>query len=90
MASRPNLPSLASVPVSLPDAVHRLPSFGLECDLPVTAAAAGEVLSLPVYPTLTDDEVARVIDSVNAVAVAARSVIAGSKRLRILIRRGAL
>jgi dTDP-4-amino-4,6-dideoxygalactose transaminase len=34
--------------------------------LPVTEAAAREVLSLPCHPALTNEEVARVIDAVNA------------------------
>jgi perosamine synthetase len=37
-------------------------------DLPVTMKAADEVLSLPVYPGLTDDDLARIIDAVNEVA----------------------
>jgi perosamine synthetase len=34
-------------------------------DLPVTMRAAGEVLSLPVYPGLTEQELSRIIDAVN-------------------------
>ena len=57
--------------VYYPTPVHLLPSFGLtDLDLPVTAEAAAEVLSLPVYPALTDDEVNRVIEAVNKVAAA--------------------
>ena len=57
--------------VYYPTPVHLLPSFGLtDQDLPVTAEAAAEVLSLPVYPALTDDEVDRVIEAVNKVAAA--------------------
>ncbi len=57
--------------VYYPTPVHLLPSFGLsELDLPVTAAAAAEVLSLPVYPALTDDDVDQVIAAVNKVAAA--------------------
>ncbi len=37
--------------------------FG-ELRLPVTEAVVGEILSLPMYPELTDDQVARVIDAV--------------------------
>jgi perosamine synthetase len=51
-----------------PTPTHALPSFGLELDLPATARAAAEVLSLPVYPALTPDELATVAESVNAVA----------------------
>lgn len=57
--------------VYYPTPVHLLPSFGLnELDLPVTAAAAAEVLSLPVYPALTDDDVDQVVAAVNKVASA--------------------
>lgn len=54
--------------VYYPTPVHQLPSFGLQCDLPVTAVAAAEVLSLPVYPALSDDDVSAVIAAVNKVA----------------------
>lgn len=47
---------------------HELPSLLTEVDLPVTARAAQEVLSLPVHPALSDADVDRVIDAVNAVA----------------------
>ncbi|HET6698427.1 MAG TPA: DegT/DnrJ/EryC1/StrS family aminotransferase, partial [Nocardioidaceae bacterium] len=36
-------------------------------DLPETMRAAAEVLSLPVWPGLTDDQLARIVDAVNAV-----------------------
>ncbi len=54
--------------VYYPTPVHRLPSFDLNLDLPETERAAAEVVSLPVYPTLTDDEMDQVIDAVNVVA----------------------
>lgn len=47
---------------------HELPSLRTEVDLPVTARAAQEVLSLPVHPALSDADVDRVIEAVNAVA----------------------
>ncbi|MBC7298100.1 MAG: DegT/DnrJ/EryC1/StrS family aminotransferase, partial [Demequina sp.] len=47
---------------------HELPSLRTEADLPVTAKAAQEVLSLPVHPALSDEDVERVIEAVNAVA----------------------
>ncbi len=56
--------------VYYPTPIHRLPSFGLELDLPVTEQVAREVLSLPVYPSLSDDELATIVESVNAVAKA--------------------
>ncbi|HSJ21560.1 MAG TPA: DegT/DnrJ/EryC1/StrS family aminotransferase [Nocardioidaceae bacterium] len=40
-------------------------------DLPETMKAAGEVLSLPVHPGLTEDDLGRIIDAVNGVAVGA-------------------
>ena len=57
--------------VYYPTPVHLLPSFGLTgIELPVTAVAATEVLSLPVYPALSDGEVDQVIAGVNKVASA--------------------
>ena len=56
--------------VYYPIPVHRLPSFARQLDLPETERAAAEVLSLPVYPALTDDELARIVEAVNAVAAA--------------------
>ena len=58
--------SLAAIEsrVYYPTPVHLLPAFGQhDLDLPATASAAAEVLSLPVGPHLTDDEVARVAEA---------------------------
>jgi perosamine synthetase len=49
---------------------HRLPSFGLEIDLPETERAAREVLSLPVHPSLSEGDLERVVAAVNALAKA--------------------
>jgi perosamine synthetase len=49
---------------------HRLPSFALTLDLPETEKAAREALSLPVHPSLTDDDLDRIVTAVNAVAKA--------------------
>lgn len=49
--------------VYYPVPVHRLPSFGLDLDLPATEAAAREVLSLPVHPSLSADELDRVVEA---------------------------
>jgi perosamine synthetase len=49
---------------------HELPSFRADLDLPETRKAAAEVLSLPVYPSLTEAEVDRIVNGVNAVAKA--------------------
>jgi dTDP-4-amino-4,6-dideoxygalactose transaminase len=47
---------------------HRLPSFDLALDLPETERAAREVLSLPVHPAVSQDDLHRVVEVVNAVA----------------------
>lgn len=49
---------------------HRLPSFNLSLDLPVTERAAAEVLSLPVHPSLTQADLDRIVTAVNALAKA--------------------
>ncbi len=49
---------------------HELPSFNLEADLPVTKIATQEVLSLPVHPSLSAEDVERVVQAVNTVAKA--------------------
>ena len=49
---------------------HRLPSFALALDLPQTERAAREVLSLPVHPSLSDDDLDRIVTAVNTVAKA--------------------
>ncbi|MBE1533082.1 DegT/DnrJ/EryC1/StrS family aminotransferase [Actinomadura algeriensis] len=58
--------------VYYPTPVHRLAPFLKDggpdprWDLPETERAAAEVVSLPVHPTVTGDELARVADAVNA------------------------
>ena len=54
--------------VYYPIPTHRLPAFRSTADLPATQAAVREVLSLPVYPSLSEEELERVITAVNAVA----------------------
>jgi perosamine synthetase len=49
---------------------HRLPSFQRTLDLPETEKAAREVLSLPVHPSLSDDDLDRIVAAVNTVAKA--------------------
>lgn len=56
--------------VYYPTPIHRLPSFDLTLDLPTTELVAGQVLSLPVYPSLTTDELETIVSAVNAVAAA--------------------
>jgi dTDP-4-amino-4,6-dideoxygalactose transaminase len=52
--------------VYYPTPIHRLSSFGVDADLPATEQAAAEVLSLPVYPLLTDQQVDQVVEAVNS------------------------
>ncbi|MDO9380923.1 MAG: DegT/DnrJ/EryC1/StrS family aminotransferase [Nocardioidaceae bacterium] len=59
-----------------PTPVHRLPAFLDEdgkptVELPHTEEVALEVLSLPVYPGLTDDELSRVVEGVRGAVSAA-------------------
>lgn len=49
---------------------HRLPSFNLVCDLPETERASREVLSLPVHPSLSQDDLERIVTAVNSLAKA--------------------
>jgi perosamine synthetase len=49
---------------------HRLPSFGLTLDLPETERAAREVISLPVHPSLSAEDLERIVEAVNTVAKA--------------------
>ncbi|MDB5940368.1 MAG: aminotransferase DegT [Polaromonas sp.] len=52
---------------------HRLPSlahFAGGLDLPETEKAAGEVLSLPVHPSLSQGDLERIVVAVNTVAKA--------------------
>ena len=63
--------------VYYPTPVHRLAPFRVDPraeqdqpDLPHTRRAAAEVLSLPVYPTLGDRELERIVTAVNAVSKA--------------------
>jgi dTDP-4-amino-4,6-dideoxygalactose transaminase len=51
--------------VFYPTPTHALASFGLTLDLPETMRAAAEVLSLPVHPALTQDDLERIVVAVN-------------------------
>ncbi len=53
--------------VFYPTPIHRLPAYDAGDHLPETEAAAAEVLSLPVRPSMSDAEVEHVIASVAAV-----------------------
>ncbi len=45
---------------------HRLPTFGLDLDLPETERAAQEVLSIPVHPSLSEADLATIAKAVNS------------------------
>jgi perosamine synthetase len=50
--------------VYYPTPIHRLPAYDLDLDLPQTAAAARQVLSLPVHPNLSKAQLDHVVDAV--------------------------
>ncbi len=52
--------------VYYPTPTHRLPAYASGLHLRETDRAAAEVVSLPIHPRLSDDEVGRVVDAVNA------------------------
>ncbi len=56
--------------VYYPTPVHRLETFRTEVDLPVTERLAAEVLSLPVHPSISEQERERIVEAVNTVATA--------------------
>ena len=53
--------------VYYPTPIHRLPSFNSEHDLPVTEKLVKEVISIPVHPSLTQDELEQIVSVVNDV-----------------------
>lgn len=54
--------------VYYPTPIHRLPSFGLALDLPVTESVARQCLSLPVHPSLSHKDLESIVAAVNAIA----------------------
>jgi perosamine synthetase len=56
--------------VYYPTPIHRLPSFGLSLDLPVTEQVASECLSLPVHPSLSQGDLEKIVTVVNDAAKA--------------------
>ncbi|MFJ8443856.1 DegT/DnrJ/EryC1/StrS family aminotransferase [Kitasatospora griseola] len=52
--------------VHYPTPIHRMPAYNLDLDLPHAEQASREVLSLPVHPSLTDDDLASIAKAVNA------------------------
>jgi len=49
---------------------HQLAPFRVDVDLPETAKAAAQCLSLPVHPSLSQDDLERIVTAVNALAKA--------------------
>jgi len=49
---------------------HQLAPFRVDVDLPQTARAAAECLSLPVHPSLSQDDLQRIVTAVNTLAKA--------------------
>ena len=49
---------------------HQLAPFRVDVDLPETARAAAECLSLPVHPSLSQGDLERIVTAVNALAAA--------------------
>ena len=49
---------------------HRLPSYGLTLDLPVTEQVATQCLSLPVHPSLSQGDLEKIVEVINSVASA--------------------
>ena len=49
---------------------HELRPFQVDVELPQTAQAAAECLSLPVHPSLSEDDLGRIVTAVNALAAA--------------------
>lgn len=51
-----------------PVPIHQLAPFGADIDLPNTADATAQVLSLPIGPTVAEAELDRIIEAVNTLA----------------------
>lgn len=49
---------------------HELRPFRVDVELPETAKAAAQCLSLPVHPSLSEDDLGRIVNAVNALAKA--------------------
>jgi perosamine synthetase len=52
--------------VYYPTPVHRLPSFGLELDLPNTEIAARECMSIPVHVALSKSDLKKIVAAINS------------------------
>jgi perosamine synthetase len=53
-----------------PVPIHRLAPFDVDADLPETTRAAAEVVSLPVHPSLSQQDLERVVHAVNTLSSA--------------------
>jgi perosamine synthetase len=53
--------------VYYPTPIHRLPAYDLDIDLPVTTAAAREVVSLPVHPALSAADLDLVVSAMTRI-----------------------
>ena len=56
--------------VYYPFPVHRLPSFDIALELPETTRACNEVLSIPVHPSLSQEELEKIVTTINRVSSA--------------------
>jgi perosamine synthetase len=56
--------------VYYPIPVHELPSYGLTFDLPETTRACREVLSIPVHPSLSQENLETIVSVINSTAAA--------------------
>jgi len=56
--------------VYYPTPVHRLPSFDHNFDLPETTLATKEVLSIPVHPSLSSEDLETIVSVINSIAAA--------------------
>jgi len=56
--------------VYYPFPVHQLPSFNHSYDLPETALACKEVLSIPVHPSLSQEDLEKIVTTINTISSA--------------------
>jgi len=56
--------------VYYPFPVHQLPSFNHSYDLPETTLACKEVLSIPVHPSLSQENIEKIVTTINKVSLA--------------------
>jgi dTDP-4-amino-4,6-dideoxygalactose transaminase len=54
--------------VYYPTPIHRLPSFGQSIDLPTTEVVAKQCLSIPVHPSLSQQDLETIVEAVNKTA----------------------